>query len=164
MNATALAIWLTSLPPITDGHNAPIPRPAKAVDIIAQAALETPAPLLFAAYLDVLAAHESGYRPTAVGDCPGLRAGSLLCTRDRGAHACGAWQGLCSALPAKASALDQARLAVRDLSRAIDGCPSHPLWMYASGHCTRTPVAVHYEVDVARELTVPVSTDLAVTP
>lgn len=165
MNAPQIAAWLMHSTLILDGtpaHN-PIPRPSKSADVIATAAAETSAPLLFAAWLDVLAAHESGYRTTAAGDCPGLRAGSLLCTRERGAHACGAWQGLCAALPAKATPLDQARLAVRDLTRALDGCPDHPLWQYARGRCERSRVAELYEADVAAKFADGAPVELAET-
>lgn len=165
MNALALAAWLIAQPLILDGHGNAIARPLKAVDVIVQAANETSLPSFFAAHLDVLAAHESGYHPALAGDCPGLPAGSLLCTRDRGAHACGAWQGLCSALPASATPLDQARLAVRDLKRAIDVCPEHPLFVYAAGHCARTRVAALYESEVAAELArVMPAAELAVQP
>jgi hypothetical protein len=154
-----LALWLASLPLVLDGHGHAIPRPRAAVATIVEAANASPAPLLFAAWLDVLAAHESGYRTSAAGDCPGLSAGSRECTRDRGAHACGAWQGLCAALPPKATPLNQALLAVHDLVRAIAVCPEHPLWAYASGHCARTAVAVRYEADVARELAASIPVD-----
>ena len=152
MNAAVLTAWLVSQATVLDFNGHPIPRPQKAVDVIVTAALGTGAPYLFAAWLDVLAAHESGYKPSLAGDCPGMKAGSLLCTRERGAHACGAWQGLCASLPASATVTDQAKLAVKDLMRAIDGCPNHPLWMYAAGHCSSTRTAVLYEADVAREL------------
>lgn len=145
----ALTAWLEALPPVRDGHGFPIPRPSSAAHVIAQAALESPSPVLYAAWLDVLAAHESGYRPSAAGDCPGLSAGSRACTRERGAHACGAWQGLCAALPAHATPLDQARLAVRDLTRAIATCPDHPLYAYAAGACRRTNIAAIYESEVS---------------
>jgi hypothetical protein len=159
-----LKAWLLAQALILDGHGYPIPRPSKAVDVIVTAAMSTGAPYLFAAYLDVLAAHESGYKPSLAGDCPKMKPGSLLCTREKGAKACGAFQGLCSALPANATPSDQANLAVRDLMRAIDGCPNHPLWQYAAGHCARSHVADLYEADVSRELAVPVPDEVAVQP
>ena len=164
MTAATLTAWLLSQALVHDGHGYPISRPAKAVDVIVVAALETSTPQLFAAWLDVLAAHESAYHTALAGDCPGLPAGSPLCTRVLGAHACGAWQGLCSSLPPNATPLDQARQAVRDLTRAIAVCPSHPLWAYASGHCARTRVAALYEADVTREMAVPLPEEVAVLP
>ena len=148
----ALAAWIGGLPLVRDGHGYSIPRPHGFSETIAKAVVDMDDPAWFAANLDRLAAGESGYHTAAAGDCPGLPAGSLLCTRSKGAHACGAWQGLCASLPVKATPLEQAEQAVRDLTRARLVCPAHPLWAYASGSCRSTRVAVLYESEVSKTL------------
>src|SRR5271157_984108 len=62
----------------------PIPRHEKVATVIVTAALDTPDPVKYAVWLDVLGAHESGYDSSLVGD--------------RGAS-CGAWQTPCERTP-----------------------------------------------------------------
>lgn len=135
MTPTALQLfaWLTSLPQILDGHGHPIARPPAAVRVIAAVAVETPDPAFYAAALDVFAAHESGYRPSAAGDCPGLRSGDPLCTRELGAHSCGAWQTPCATTPRDAAG--QARSWVAIFRRSVSACPAHPFAILGTGRC-----------------------------
>jgi methylaspartate ammonia-lyase len=121
-------------------------RPVASARVIATAAMETQTPVLFAAWLDELAAHESGYRISAAGDCPGLKPGDMQCTRELHARSCGAWQTPCARTPK--TGLDQARLAIRILQQAVEQCADHPLWAYASGSCNKTRVAALYEREV----------------
>jgi hypothetical protein len=123
---------LLTLAPMLDSHGYPIVAPPAALAIIARVAEETPAPELFASWLYVLGAYESGYRLSAVGD---------------GGQSCGAWQTPC-ARTRGLDGLGQARVAVAILKQAIASCPDHPLWAYASGRCVRTSVAVRYEAKV----------------
>jgi hypothetical protein len=128
-----LFVWLMSLPPILDGHGYPIARPPAAARVIAAVAVETSDPAFFAAALDVFAAHESGYRPSAAGDCPGMRSGDPQCTRELGARSCGAWQTPCATTPRDATA--QARQWVAILRRSTLACPAHPFAVLGTGRC-----------------------------
>ena len=134
----ALVAWILALPVVRDGHGMPIPRSSVVVDAIADAALETELPQIFAAHLDVLGAHESAYRTIAVGD---------------GGRSCGIFQTPCTRTPH--DALGQARLAIKILRVAIDGCFEHPIWMYAAGRCVRSNIAAKYEREVRAELAIP---------
>jgi hypothetical protein len=142
MTLTALLAWVLTLPAHVDGHHMPIPRPYGAALTIAKAALETDSPVVYAAMLDVLAPHESAYRTSAVGD---------------GGKSCGAFQTPCGETPP--DGLGQARLAAKILKRANDSCPGHPLWMYASGHCSPSAVALRYEAEVHAALQGPLPLD-----
>ena len=137
MTAGALLLWLLALPPVLDGNGHPIPRPRAAADVIAVVAIGTDQPLTYAALLDTFAAKESGYRPSAAGDCPGMRAGSLLCTRELGAKSCGAWQTPCGITPKLP--MGQAQLALTTLQRSMATCPEHPLSLYGTGRCKAWP-------------------------
>ncbi len=139
MTSAQLLAWLLALPLLHDGHGFPIPRPLGAARVIAEVAAETEAPQLYAALLDVLAAHESAYHPHAVGDH---------------GRSCGAYQTPCARTPRR-DARGQTRLAVKILRRAIDVCPGHPVWAYATGRCARTAVALRYEAEVRGEMAVP---------
>ncbi len=157
---STLVPLLVSLPMILDYERPvrlPIPRNDKIVMVIATAALETEEPVKMAVWLDTLGAHESGYNPSLVGDH---------------GQSCGAWQTPCGETPGFAActaaeeqdpkkcrwgwafhtaptvALQQARKATAILKRALDGCPSHPIWMYARGVCGESRTAKLYEVDV----------------
>lgn len=128
-----LFVWLMSLPRVLDGHGHPIARPPAAARVIAAVAAETSDPALYAAALDVFAAHESGYRPSAAGDCAGMRPGDPLCTRELGARSCGAWQTPCATTPRDAAA--QARQWVAILRRSFVACPEHPFAVLGTGRC-----------------------------
>ena len=174
MSLASLVQWLLCLALILDFEKPvrqPIPRSQNVANVIATAANETNSPKEFAAYLDVLGAHESGYDTSAVGD----HTGGI-------GRSCGAWQTPCAETPGFTSsecswaeesptpgchwgwkfhpsptiALQQARKAIQILKRAVDGCPDHPIWMYASGLCTRTKTATLYEDEVNAELAIPV--------
>lgn len=126
---------LFALAPLLDGHHQPIPRPERAAQIIADEASRTDAPEWFAAALDVLAARESAYRPSALGDSGRSK---------------GAYQTPVARTPDDFRG--QTKLAIAILRMAIDHCPEHPIWMYASGRCIATPVALRYERDIATEM------------
>ena len=151
MDVLTLTAWLVSLPLVVDDNHHPIPRPPASARVIATVSMGTPAPELFAAWLDELAAHDSAYRTTAAGDCPGLRAGDPTCTRELHAQSCGAWQTPCART--SKSPLEQAKLAIRILQQALEQCEAHPLWAYASGSCNKTPIAARYEREVNFTLT-----------
>ena len=72
LDLTTLAAWIAALPLLTDGHGHPIPRPEWVAPAIAQVVLDEAHPYddpyELAATLDVVAAHESAYRPSAIGD------------------------------------------------------------------------------------------------
>lgn len=144
MTKAILLSWLLALPPLHDGHGAPIPRPRAAAETIATVAMETGLPQIFAATLDVLAAHESGYRIAAVGDS---------------GASCGAFQTPCARTPK--DALGQTRLAVAILYQALSVCSEHTLWAYAAGRCIRSTVAVRYEREVRQELAIALPSDVA---
>lgn len=131
----ALLAALLSLPAVRDFHDHVIPRPLSAARVVARAALETERPEVFAVLLDVLAAHESAYRPSAVGDS---------------GRSCGAFQTPCAETPQ--DALGQARVAIRILRLALGSCPDHVLWSYASGRCRSSAVALRYEADVRERM------------
>lgn len=150
MTKALLLSWILALAPRRDGHGQEIPRPHGFAEDVATVAMETPMPLVFAAMLDVLAAHESGYRLRSVGD---------------GGRSCGAWQTPCALTPK--DGLGQARLAVHILEHANDVCAGHPLFAYAAGRCIRTRIAEFYEREVHDELTVALPEDVrtvSVTP
>jgi hypothetical protein len=143
--------WLLALPPILDGAHAPIARPARAAETIATVAAETEDPRFFAAALDVFAAHESGYRPRAAGDCPGLRAGDPTCARELGARSCGAWQTPCDVTSKDPT--EQARQWVAILRRSRAACPAHPFAVLATGRCIAWGAS--REAEIARALEIP---------
>lgn len=160
MNPQALLAILLVLAAVRDWHGRPIRRRPEAAAVVAKAAGETGAPEVFAAYLDVLAAHESGYDPSARGD-----------HRNGVAKSCGMFQTPCSETPGfercdggddcrhgwrfeggRGVALAQARLAIRILlGRAMVTCPEHAVWAYASGHCAPSRVALAYEAEAGAE-------------
>lgn len=133
MSPEVLLPWIVSLPLILDKGGHPIPRPVEAARVIAQVAAREPDPAYVAAALDVFAALESGYRPKAAGDCPGLKAGDPSCTREMGALSCGAWQTPCKITPA--DGLGQAKLWVSILRRSQAMCPAYPLALLGTGKC-----------------------------
>lgn len=156
MNPEVLLAWLLSLPPVTDAHGYPFRRPEGAARTIVKVALEHPEvdPRVLAATLDVLAARESRYRPHAAGDCPTLPAGSERCTRELGARSFGAYQTPIAETPP--DALGQTRLAASILlGRALNACPEHIVWAFASGHCAPSRIAREYEALIAKALAVP---------
>jgi len=157
-----LVATLLSFVPIRDYERPvriPIPRSEKVANVIATAALETDDPISSAIALDVIGAHESGYRDHLVGDH---------------GQSCGAWQTPCVRTPGfircdyfdpsetechwgwkfqgkPTTALEQARLALSIWKTAQENCAEHPMWMYASGTCTRSRTADLYEIDIAFE-------------
>ena len=135
MNAHAIFLWLMTLAVHNDGHGNPIPRTSFAANTIAIVAEGTEAPQIYAAMLDVLAAHESAYHTGVTGD---------------GGKSCGAFQTPCARTPP--DGLGQTRLAAALLKQANDACPGHPLWVYARGECKPSRVALWYEAEVRRAL------------
>jgi hypothetical protein len=133
----SILIWLVSLAVHADRHGFPIPRPYGAATTIAQVVASEPEDLqrIYAATLDVLAAHESAYRTGVTGD---------------GGKSCGAYQTPCARTPA--DGLGQTRLALSILKDANDRCPGHPIWLYASGHCASSRTALWYEAEVRSAL------------
>ncbi len=121
-----LAAWVGSLPLLCDATGHPHARSEAAALAIAQVAIEAaPASAFeFAATLDVIAAHESGYQVGARGD--------------RG-RSCGAYQTPCVVTPK--DFLGQTRVAARIFAQASVACPAHPLWSYASGLCKKSRAA-----------------------
>ena len=153
MTPVQLAAWLLALSPVLDGNGHPIPMPAAAARGIAIVAMETDSPQFYAATLRLFSALESGYRPSAAGDCPGMRAGSPLCTRELGARSCGAMQTPCATTPK--DAIGQLRYAVVLLKRSMVGCVSHPLSLYMSGRCAN--VGASRELLIRAAVAVPVN-------
>ncbi len=135
MTAHAIFLWLMMSLSHADGHGHEIPRASFAANTIAIVAVETEAPQVYAAMLDVLAAHESAYHTGVTGD---------------GGRSCGAYQTPCARTPQ--DGLGQTRLAARLLKQANDHCPGHPLWIYARGECKASAVALRYEAEVHRML------------
>lgn len=116
---------------LLDGHGRPIPIREPIRLVIASVAEST----FEAAALYVLVSHESAGRVDVKGDS---------------GKSCGAWQTPCAETPMDGPnlGLRQARKAVEILRRAAVGCPDHPIWMYASGRCVSSPVAIRYEREV----------------
>lgn len=140
MTRAALIAWIVALPLVHDGLNRPIPRPPGFAKVIATIALEHPEldPRILAATLDVVAAHESGYRlhPHGYND---------------GGHSKGAWQTPARETPD--DPLGQARVAAKWLLYSMQKCPDHPLSLYATGHvCGPVRVADYYWRQVRAEL------------
>ena len=142
-----LSTWLAMLPLQKDGYHRGIPRPQGFTDVIAVAVLEgSDDPVqerILAATLDVLAAHESGYRQKAVGDS---------------GRSCGAWQTPCGETPLEGDhvGLKQARIAVKWVKRSFDLCPDYPLAKYATGvTCGSVRIADYYWRQVRLELESP---------
>ena len=132
MDPATLAAWLIALPL----YNA-TPRPPEFATAIAIVALTfaPDAPLELAATLDVIAAHESRYRPTASGDH---------------GRSAGAYQTPAARTPRDIAG--QTQLAARILADAARACPAHPLWAYASGRCAPSYAARAMESAVAASL------------
>ena len=132
MDPATLAAWLLALPL----YNA-TPRPPEFATAIADVALAVApdAPLELAATLDVIAAHESRYRPTASGDH---------------GRSAGAYQTPASRTPRDVAG--QTSLAARILADAARACPAHPLYAYASGRCAPSYAARAMERAVAASL------------
>ena len=130
-----LFAFLFALSPLLDGHGRPIRAPESALRTIANAAAETESPRLFAAWLFVLGAHESGYHTGVTGD---------------GGKSCGAYQTPCAVTPS--DGLGQSRLAIKILRQAMAACPEHVLWAYASGRCVYSTTAARYEREVREVL------------
>lgn len=145
MTTGELLVIVLALSPVPDHLGRPISRNASAARDIAIACAETSVPILCAIDLDLLCARESNYRKDIAGDCPGLPAGSLLCTREKGARSCGAFQTPCATTPAKLTGLEQTRIAWKWLAKSIEVCPDHPLWAYARGECKPSWIANEYE-------------------
>jgi hypothetical protein len=144
MTLPDLLLLLVALPPINDWHGHPIPRDSATVHAIATAALEHPEadPILLAATLDVLAAHESGYHVNAIGDH---------------GRSIGTWQTPRSQTPS--DVLGQARLAAKWVLVSWAACPDHPLNPYATGRCVRSAIAEKYQGQVTAEYEAMVSHD-----
>lgn len=143
----ALLAWLLALPVVRDGHGAELPRPRGFFDVIATVALEHDElgdPRILAAALDVVAAHESAYRMTAIGDS---------------GRSCGAWQTPCGETPIGHDVgLAQARVAAKWLIASMTRCPDHPLALYATGRvCGSVRVADFYWREVRGELAIEVT-------
>jgi hypothetical protein len=132
MTAHAIFLWLMLSASHADGHGHEIPRQSFAANTIAiVVAAETDAPQVYAAMLDVLAAHESAYHTGVTGD---------------GGRSCGAYQTPCARTPP--DGLGQTRLAARLLKQANEHCAGHPLWLYARGECKPSAIALRYEREV----------------
>ncbi len=118
-------------PTLHDGHQAPIPCPELARVTIANVAESR----YEAAALYVLGAHESGWHMQARGDS---------------GRSCGTFQTPCARTPMDGPELGrrQALVALQVLRTAIDRCPEHPVWMYASGRCAPSPIAIRYEAEI----------------
>ena len=132
MDPATLAAWIIALP-LYQG----IARPPEFALAIAEVALATApdAPEQLAATLDLIAAHESRYRPAARGDH---------------GRSAGAYQTPSSRTPRDIAG--QTRLAARILGEAARACPAHPLWAYASGRCAPSYAARDMERAVDRAL------------
>lgn len=128
LGRSLFATWLLSFP-LVNGN----PRPPEFAQALADVALETEDPRHWAAVLDVFASLESGYRPDAAGDCPGMRPGDPACTRARGAASCGMLQTPCATTPTEMSG--QLRYALAIFRVAAKMCPKMPLSPYAKGSC-----------------------------
>lgn len=155
MTPAQLAAWLLSLPAVADGHGHAIPRPKVAADVFAVVALETDNPTMWAAALDTFAAMESGYRPHVAGDCPGMRAGSLLCTKALGAKSYGLFQA-----PAATTSEDpatQARAWIAIARKSFAMCPAHPFAPLATGRCTNWGAS--REAIIRAAVAVPINAD-----
>ena len=135
MTYTYILSVLLALPAWKDGHGYPIRRPEAAARVIAEVTADSDEALRDAVTLDYLAAHESGYRTSAIGD---------------GGKSCGPFQTPCDITPH--TPLEQTRLALRILKQAETVCPAHPLWAYASGRCAPSRTALRYERDIAQAL------------
>ena len=129
---SALVAWVLALPLYQA-----TPRPPEFAAAIAEVALaDAPDdPRVLAATLDLIAAHESRYRPLARGD---------------GGRSVGAYQTPRHRTPA--TVMGQTRLAARILGEASRACPAHPLWAYASGRCVTSYAAREMERAVAASL------------
>jgi hypothetical protein len=129
---SALVAWVLALPLYQA-----TPRPPEFAAAIAEVALaDAPDdPRVLAATLDLIAAHESRYRPLARGD---------------GGRSVGAYQTPRARTPATIAG--QTRLAARILGEAARACPAHPLWAYASGRCLSSYAAREMERAVAASL------------
>jgi hypothetical protein len=161
-----LTSWSSRVPRVPDAHGRPIHRPAASWSFILRHAVGTQSPLVYAAFLDVLAARESSYDFAAVGD---------------NGDSCGAWQTRCEETPmpdgwrtewAAAEAAEgkgelkplhriahqhrveqltteikvgQIKRAIKSLDWAVSQCPEHPLWHYAAGHCAPSPAGIERE-------------------
>ena len=132
MDLDILIAWVMALP-LYQGT----PRPPEFAAAIAVVALERApeSPLELAATLDVIAAHESRYRPTASGDH---------------GRSAGAYQTPTARTPRDIAG--QTSLAARILADAARACPAHPLWAYASGRCATSYAARAMERAVAASL------------
>ena len=132
MDPATLAAWLLALP-----LYAATPRPPEFAAAIADVAVAVApdAPEQLAATLDVIAAHESRYRPLARGDH---------------GRSAGAYQTPASRTPA--TIIGQTSLAARILADAARACPAHPLYAYASGRCAPSYAARAMERAVAASL------------
>lgn len=141
----ALLAWALARPVIHDGHGAELPRPPGFMDVVVTAALERAEavdPHILVAALDVVAAHESAYRMTAIGDS---------------GRSCGAWQTPCVETPVGHDVgLQQARVALKWMLASMTRCPDHPLALYATGRiCGAVHVADFYWTEIRRELAAP---------
>ena len=132
MDLGILVAWVAALPLYQA-----TPRPPEFAAAIAEVALaDAPDdPRVLAATLDLIAAHESRYHPTARGD---------------GGRSVGAYQTPKHRTPATIAG--QTRLAARILGEAARACPAHPLWAYASGRCLSSYAAREMERAVAASL------------
>jgi hypothetical protein len=147
MTAAELVLWIGTLPLLRDGTklHSPIPRDPVVTQGIAIACVEDDDPYDCASTEDYLAAHESGYHAQIAGDCPGLPAGDLSCTRAKGARSCGAFQLSCDVVKPTTSIETQARMAWRTWKQWRETCPKHPMWGYALGACAISATADRYE-------------------
>lgn len=142
ISKAALLAWAALLPVLHDGHGAPIPRPRNFFDVVVPVALEHPEidARILVATLDVVAAHESGYRHAALGD---------------GGKSKGAWQTPVAETPDDPTG--QARVALKWIAWSMQRCPDHPLSLYATGRiCGAVRIADFYFREVRAELAVAV--------
>jgi hypothetical protein len=94
---------------------------------------------ILVAALDVVAAHESGYRHRAIGD---------------GGRSKGAWQT--PALETPDDPIGQARIAAKWIITSATRCPDHPLSLYATGRiCGSVRISDLYWREVRAELAIP---------
>ena len=136
MTGAELALWVLALPAWLDGHGRTIPRIPAVAEAIAAVAAEQPGDTrLMAVVLDVLAAHEGAYRIASRGDH---------------GRSCGSWQTPCARTPMAGAdlAVRQARVAAAMWAQAVQRCPNHPAWAYASGRCSRSWAADLYEREI----------------
>lgn len=124
-------------------------------------------PELYAAFLDVFAARESGYQFDKAGDCPGMKGGDLRCTIALGARSYGGWQTPVGETPKFSTVstamlgVAQAKVALKHFQTSMEACPDHPLSMYMSGKCL--PLGGPREIEMRAAMDTPFPAVLTVS-